>query len=209
MHTGPFRTILFVSMTILLAACASSTSVTTTYSDDAYANASFGNFLVLVVAGDYNSRAQFERTVVSGLRAEGASADAYYSVVGGNRPINSEAVLAAVKSGNFDAMLVTRVIDRQLNVDVDSGPAGGKSTNIGGNPLDFFLYEYEELNEPESISFNATVVLRTELFATQDEKMIWGIELSSTDEAVGGLLIEKFAAVIVDQLRQDDLIRRN
>ena len=128
-------------MTILLAACASSTSITTTYSDDAYANSSFNNFLVIVVAGDYNSRAQFERTVVSGLRTEGASAEAYYSVVGGNKPINSDAVLAAVKSGNFDAMLVTRVIDQQMNVDVDSGSAGGKSTNIGGNPLDFFRYE--------------------------------------------------------------------
>lgn len=206
MPTGPFRAILFVSMTILLAACASSTSVTTTYSDDAYANASFDNFLVIAVAGDYNSRAQFERTVVSGLRTEGASAEAYYSVVGGNKPINSEAVLAAVRSGNFDAMLVTRVIDQQMNVDVDSGPAGGKSTNIGGNPLDFFRYEYEELNEPEKISFNATVVLRTELFATQDEKMIWSIESSSTDEVFGGLLIEKIAAAIVDRLAQSEFI---
>lgn len=206
MRTVPFRVILFVPMTILLAACASSTSITTTYSDDAYANSSFNNFLVIVVAGDYNSRAQFERTVVSGLRNQGASAEAYYSVVGGNKPINNEAVLGAVKSGNFDAMLVTRVIEQQMNVDVDSGPAGGKSTNIGGNPLDFFRYEYEELNEPDKISFNATVVLRTELFATQDEKMIWGIETSSTDEAIGGMLIEKIAAAIVDQLAQNEFI---
>jgi len=206
MHTSPVRAILLISMIALLAGCATAPRVTSTYSDDAYTDASFSNFLVVVVAGDYNSRAQFERTVVSGLRTEGASADAYYSVVGGNKPINSEAVLAAVRSGNFDALLVTRVIDRQLDVDVASGAAGGKSTNIGGNPLDFFRYEYEELNEPENVSFNATVVLRTELFVTKDEKMIWGIESSSTDEVYGGLLIEKIAAAIVGQLRQDGFI---
>ena len=197
---------MLASMSILLAACAASTRVAKTYSDDAYANSSFSNFLVIGVAGNYNSRAQFERTVVSGLRAEGASASAYYSVVQGNAPISRDAVLGAVQSGSFDAVLVTRVIDQQTDVDVKSGSAGAKATTIGGSPINFFRYNYEELNEPQSINFNTTVVLETELFSSADEKMIWAIQLSSTDAAGVGVLIDNTATSIVSRLRRDGLI---
>ena len=206
MPTGPFRAIMLASMSILLAACAASTRVAKTYSDDAYTNSSFSNFLVIGVAGNYNSRAQFERTVVSGLRAEGASASAYYSVVQGNEPISRDAVLGAVQSGSFDAVLVTRVIVQQTDVDVKSGSAGAKATTIGGRPINFFRYNYEELNEPQSINFNTTVVLETELFSSADEKMIWAIQLSSTDAAGVGVLIDNTATSIVSRLRRDGLI---
>ena len=208
MPTGPFRAIMLASMSILLAACAASTRVAKTHSDDAYANSSFSNFLVIGVAGNYNSRAQFERTVVSGLRAEGASASTYYSVVQGNEPISRDAVLGAVQSGGFDAILVTRVIGQQTDVDVKSGSAGAKASTIGGSPINFFRYDYEELNEPVRISFNTTVVLATELFSSADEKMIWAIESSSTDDAVIGVLIDNVAASIVSRLRRDGLIGR-
>ncbi len=206
MPTGPFRAIMLASMSILLAACAASTRVAKTYSDDAYANSSFSNFLVIGVAGNYSSRAQFERTVVSGLRAEGASASAYYSVVQGNEPISRDAVLGAVQSGSFDAVLVTRVIGQQTEVDVKSGSAAAKATTIGGRPINFFRYNYEELNEPQSINFNTTVVLETELFSSADEKMIWAIQLSSTDAAGVGVLIDNTATSIVSRLRRDGLI---
>jgi len=208
MPTGVFRAIMLAIFSILLAACAASTRVAKTYSDDAYANLSFSNFLVIGVAGNYNSRAQFERTVASGLRAEGASASAYYSVVQGNEPISRDAVLGAVQAGNFDAVLVTRVLDRQTDVDVKSGSAGAKATTIGGSAINFFRYNYEELNEPQSISLNTTVVLTTELFSSADEKMIWAIESSSTDDAVVAVLIDNVAASIVSSLRRDGLIGR-
>jgi len=205
MPTGLSRATLFAPITLLLAACVTPPQVVDTYHDDAYAGSSFSNFLVIVVAGDYNTRAQFERSIVSGLKAHGVSASAFYSVAGGNKPVNSRAVLAAVESDGFDALLVTHVVDQQLEVDRARGAAGGKSTNIGGNPLDFFLYEYEELDEPESISLNETVVLRTELFVTKDEKMIWGAESSSSGQAYRGLIIDKIAVAIVDHLGRDGL----
>ncbi len=208
MPTGVFRTIMLASFSILLAACAASTRVAKTYSDDAYANSSFSNFLVIGVAGNYNSRTQFERSVVSGLRTAGASASAYYSVVQGNEPISRDVVLGAVQSGSFDAVLVTRVIGQQTDVHVKSGSAGAKATTIGGSPVNFFRYNYEELNEPQSISLNTTVVLATELFSSADEKMIWAIESSSTDDAVIGVLIDNVAASIVSRLRRDGLIGR-
>ena len=102
--------------------------------------------------------------------------------------------------------MVTRVIGQQTDVDVKSGSAGAKATTISGRPINFFRYNYEELNEPQSINFNTTVVLETELFSSADEKMIWAIQLSSTDAAGVGVLIDNTATSIVSRLRRDGLI---
>ena len=208
MLSGAFRAVMLTSFFVVLTGCAASTQVAGTYTDDSYADKSFSNFLVIGVAGNYSSRAQFERTVAAGLRAEGASASTYYSIVPGNEPISREAVLGAVQSGNFDAVLVTRVVDQQTSVEVESGSTGVKSSTMGGRPINFFRYDYEELNEPESISFATTVMLSSELFSSADETMIWAITISNTDAPNAGVLIDNTAASIVDRLRSDGLIGR-
>ena len=206
MPTGTSRAAMLAALFVLLTACAASTRVTNTYTDSTHATSSFRNFLVIGVAGNYNSRAQFERTVASGLRAEGASASAYYSVVQGNDPISREAVLAAVQSGGFDAVLLTRVVGQQTNIEVEEGSTETKASTVGGRPINFFRYDYEELNEPKSINFTTAVVLSSELFSASDEKMIWSIEVSHTDAGNAGELIDQVAASIVARLRRDDQI---
>lgn len=200
------RSITHAAIFTTLAACASSTQVAKTYSDETYENSSFSNFLVIGVAGNYDSRAQFERRVVAGLKSAGVAASTYYSLVPGNKPISRDAVLAAVHSGNFDAVLLTRVLDQRTDVNVKRGSTELKSSTIGGNPVNFFRYDYEELNEPENISFSSSVVLGTELFSAADERMIWAIKSSSTKNASVGTLIDDTAASIVSRLRRDGYI---
>jgi hypothetical protein len=207
MPVHPFRAILFISSLVFLAACAASTTATKIFSDDAYANSSFSNFLVIGVAGDYEARVKFERAIVAGLSAEGASAAAFHAVQG-NESISRDAVLAAVQLGGFDAVLVTRVKDRQTDMDVRSGSTGLKTTTIGGRPINFFRYDYQELNEAEELSFSTTIVLASELFSAVDEKMIWAIESTSADTTTVAELIDNSAGAIVNRLRSDGLVGR-
>jgi hypothetical protein len=208
MPRGNYRSSLFASFIVLLSGCATPTGVTNTYSDDAYANSSFGNILVIGVAGNYNSRSQFERTLVSGLRSEGASASAYYTVVPGNDPISREAVLDVVKSGGFDAVLLTRIVDQQDQVEEEAGSTGARASTIGGRPVNFFRYDYEELNEPKTINLTTTVTLSSELFSAADEKLIWAIEVANSNAANNGVLINETTAAIVARMRRDGFVGR-
>jgi len=199
---------MLTSIAVLLAGCATPTRVSSTFSDDDYEVSAFENILVIGVAGNYNSRAQFERTLASGIRAEGASASAYYTVVPGNDPISREAVLQAVSAGDFDAVLLTRIVNQEDNIEEESGSTGARASTIGGRPINFFRYDYEELNEPSTINLTTTVTLSSELFSAAEEKMIWAIEVSNSDASNTGTLIDETTASIVARLRGDGFVGR-
>lgn len=209
MFLGQYRLVSVATAAALLlfAACSATTKVTKTFEDPAFDSVSFDNFLVIGVAGDYDGRAQFERTLVSRLRSQGASASAYYSIVGGNEPLSRDAVLGVVQENGFDAVLVTRVISQQSDVSVASGSSEVSATTVGGRPINFFRYDYDVINEPDAISITRTVVLGTELFSAADEKLVWSIESTSPARDNIGQLIDDTADTIAARLTRDHLIR--
>ena len=193
----------------LLVGCAASSNVRESYVDPQYTNASFGKYLVIGVAGSYNNRAQFERTLVSAIRNKGTSAIAYYNVVPGNEPLDRDSVIAAASDSQADAVLVTRVLSQQSDVTIRDGSAGAKASVVGGRPVNFFRYDYEELNEPATINLAVTVTLVTELFSAADETMIWAIETSISGAEDVNSLIDQTAAAIADKLDNESYLRRN
>lgn len=196
---------LMIAMTAL-SGCAS-TSTTSTFSEPDAGGRSYSSFLVIGVAGDYDSRAQFERSVVSGLRAKGSSGSPYHVVAGGNNPVTRESVADAIASGGFDAVIVTRVLDTDSDIDVRSAVTGTKVTRKDGGLLDMFRYDYEEMNEPLAIEVNTRITFATELYDASSEQLIWSSESTGSPEEHIGLLIEDTAEIVVNQLDRNDFIR--
>ncbi len=160
------------------------------------------------VAGDYSNRAAFERAMVSRLKAEGAAATPFYTVVGGNQPITRDIVSTVVRSRGFDAVLLTRVTSQEADVSVKGGPSDTKVTRRADRAIDLFRYDYEVLSEPDIINISSTVTLSTEMFSAADEKRMWAIESTIADKENVGQIIESAADAIMNQLRKDKLIGR-
>ena len=203
MRVGVFCFISGIAIAVMVTGCASSTGTRQAYIDPEYSDSAFRNYLVIGVAGSYNNRAYFERSVVSNLRAHGASATAFC-----NEPIDRDIVIQAVNDNGFDAVLVTRVLGQQSQIDVENRSPDAKASTIGGRPINFFRYDYEELNEPAEINLSMTVTLVTELFSTSDEKMIATFETSNSNAQTINNLIESSAASISDRLARDKRIAR-
>lgn len=192
----------------LLGACSSALSTVKTFEDPEYANTSFNKILVIGVAGSYNNRARWERAMVSNISAQGSSASAYYSVIGRDQEITRDNVFNAVRANGFDAVLLTRVQSNDSDVTVKRGASTAKVSRMDDRPIDFFRYDYEVLNNPETINVARTVVLLTELFAANGEKRIWAIESTVSDKENVTYLIEDVVDMVVGQLRKDRLIGR-
>ena len=205
MNASPIK--LLLAGAIILSACSTtSTKVTKILDDPDYRKARFSNVLVITVAADYNRRAQFERTVVSGIRKTGAEATAYYTVVGHNPPVSSSDIMNAVRARNFDAVVFTRVKNRTEEINVKDATPDAQATAIGGNLFDLFRYDYKEYNEPENIRLSTTVVLISQLYATADKKNVWAIEIKSSDRESIDNIVESAATAVAKQLARDKLV---
>lgn len=205
MPRGIFNCFL-VTLLLVLGACTTAPTAKQTYFDDDFGEVAFKNFLVIGVAGSYNSRAEFERKVASALRVQGASASPYHTVVPGNDSLNRQAVLDAVNANAFDAVLVTRIVSQAADVSVEDTTTSTTASTIGGNAVNLFRYDYEELSEPGRLNLELTVILASELFSAAEEKMIWAIETSYSNAPNVGALIDVTAEKIVGELGGDGLV---
>jgi len=171
-----------------LSACAESTSVVKTYHDGSYDGTFFDNFLVITVAGSSDSRTLFEKTLVSRLIDVDTSASAYYAVMGRKQPIERDMLSIAVRSREFDAVLLTRPVNRNLPV------------------VDLFRMNYDELNQLNDIDISNAVELMTELYSASDQKRIWAIRSTSPGSDSTEESVDVHASKIVAQLQKDALI---
>ncbi len=203
-----FSTLVVLVICVAVGACASPTRTVSTTGASAYTGPTFDNFLVIGVADDYEGRAMFERKLVSALRKSGAAAKAHHVAAGGNKPIDRDSVEALVKAEGFDAVLISRVLNRESGAAVKTGSASGKATRKGGRPINLFRYDYEELNEPMTLDIELTVTLSTELFETANNAMIWGIESTISDKDNVEELIDEGVGTIIRRLGRDGLIGR-
>ena len=193
---------------MILGACASSLSSIKTFEDPDYVGVSFNSLLVIGVAGTYESRARWERLMAARISARGTAATAYYSIVGGGQAITRDTVIDTVRANDFDAVVLTRVKSQESDVTVKRGASTASASRMNERPANFFRYEYEVLNNPDSINVESTVVLSTEFFAANDQKRIWAVDSTISDKENVTYLIEGAVDMIIEELSKDRLIGR-
>jgi hypothetical protein len=183
--------------------CASSGTST---SSSASTASTFNNILVAGVAGNYDSRAYFERSVVAGLKTAGISAAAYHQVVGGNKPLSRELVRSALSRCACDAVAVTSVLDTDADVNVKGAVTGTKVTRKEGRAVDLFRYDYEEIDEPLSLSIDTKITFSTDLYSAESESVVWSGRAKSRRVDNVGELIDDTAEAVIRQLRRSGRI---
>jgi len=199
-----FRGQFFFAALVVISCFAGACSTTSVSSQDGtnYSGPGFDNILVIGVANDFEGRATFERKLVSELRALGADATALYLVAGGNKPIERSAIEALVKEYGYDAVLISRVLNRDTDASIKAGSAEGKAVRKDGRPINLFRYDYEELNEPPTLDLNMSVRLSTELFSVDSSEKVWAIESEiSGNDGVPSLVIEAVDTIIRQMMR--------
>ena len=168
----------------------------------------FGNLLVIGVAGTWDTRAQFERVVVSGLRAEGVEAQSFNLVVGGKETPTRENVRAAIETHGFDAVVVTRVLGTESEVELRGAVTGAKVTRKNDGFMSLFRYDYEELDEPLDPSVNVNVEFVTELYSSASEALVWSSEMKAPKSDNVAVLIDESAKLVVRKLRRSGKLAR-
>lgn len=191
----------------VLWACGPSSSTRSTFDGPDYSGPAFDNVLVIGVAGDYNSRASFERMLAKDLSANGTAATPYYTLVDVDAPIDRPNVTEQVEAGNFDSVLITRVLNRDVENKLKVGSSATKKIRQDGGVIDLFRYDYEELNEPVTLSMDLNVVIEVEMFSVQSEGRVWAIESDLSHHHSREELTLDAIAIVSRELRRDGLVK--
>jgi len=193
-------------MSVAIGACTASTKTVSTEHASSAGVSRFSNILVIGVADDYERRTRFERKLASELKASGTAATALYVAAGGNKPIEREAIEDLVRSNGYDAVLISKPLNRDTNAEMKTGSPGAKAIRRDDGALHLFRYNYEELNVPVTWSVDFSVTLSTELFAAKDSRKVWAVETSVSKKKSLEELINEASETIVRRLRRDKLI---
>jgi len=161
--------------------------------------------LVLAIADNYNNRATFERELAKEISTGGTSATAHYSLTKMADLIDRPAIEKLVKEGGFDAVLITRVLDSEF---VGREKAGSAATKVSRKSDAFFRYDYEELNEPVTLTMDVNLVISSELFSVASGENVWAIESVISDKSSVGVIVFDAADVVAQELRRGGLVAR-
>jgi len=162
--------------------------------------APFGNLLVISVAGDLRTRAQFEQAVAAAISSDEALATPYYTVVGRQPQLTRNILSNVVRARDFDAIILTRMQGQERAGLAVNRPTGGL--------FDWYGYDYEELNIPTSIKTGSTVSFIVEVYDARAEKKVWAIESLIFDSKTVASVVSEQAVAISAEILKDGLVRQ-
>lgn len=191
-------------LALALAACAelpsSPTTVFRTLAKLGPDHPGFERVLIIGVAGDFESRALFERTLADSLYSSDVAALAYHTVIGRRPRLTRAALETIITARKFDAVLLTRQKGQE-----------GRDTSAQattGALFDLFQYDYEVLNRAESIRRAEAITFVTEIYQADTQEKVWSIDSLSYEKDDATKLIRDQAAMIAAQIRTDRLLAR-
>lgn len=192
----------------LLSACSTTSVTTSTFDGPKYSGPLFSKVLVIGVADNYSNRAEFERALAGELRSDGAAATPIHTVINRDTDIDREALEKLVEKHGFDAVLITRVINREETPRIKEGTSDTQAVRKDGGLIDLFRYEYEEINEPDRLTLAVNVVITSELFSALTGNRVWAIESDIPEGDSTHALIADAVDAVIRATRKDRLIGR-
>lgn len=200
---------LAAGLTVLLftvTGCGSQTRIEKLYQAPDVRGVQYQRLLVIGIAGHPDQRRRIEDLLAVNLAAEKVAATAGYTRLGPSPALLQDDIEQAAAATDSDGILIAHLVSVSTKAEVTEGRVEVKSECRGGNPVDYFLYDHEELREPDSVAISHEVIMVTNLYDAQDGTRIWTIQSTCFEKSDFDAILQQEAQAIVRQLRRDRLI---
>ena len=190
----------------VIVGCARQTEVIKLYDNSDSISQKYERLLVISVASDTNSRRRLEELISGHLETANIGAIASYTETGLKTEMLQDEIDHAAKNAHADAILITHIVSVDTRVDLAPGRTDVLSECREGDPIDYFLYDYRELKEPDSVKVAHTVVAVTNLYDASNGERLWTIQSTCFEKASMDEVLQEEAKAIVRQLQIDNLV---
>jgi hypothetical protein len=165
------------------------------------------NFLVIGVGKDSAENRNFERLLSDKLKEQGVQAHSALLSLEKDAKLNKESAITLAKKLGVQGVLVTRLVGTKLEIEETE-----KRTEIKiarpkpENLVDFFVYEYTDIQTEMDTDIVATVVLATDLYTLGKEGRVLSMESTSFDKKDVDTIMDEASVNIVSQLKCDGIL---
>lgn len=205
------KTKVILSIVVLLFLWSCATTMKYTWKKDSFEGKKFNNVLVMGITKNLEARSIFENTVVNLLKKEGINAVNSLSLfppVVNIEDLDEEKIESKVRSGNYDAVLVSSLVN------VNEQNVYEQGTDY--YPVHFryrrYIYSgYGNVYDPGYYHQEKNYVLETRLFdvaeASKEEAIVWSGQSSLTDPSSYESGSKEYAKVLVNSLLESGTIK--
>jgi hypothetical protein len=193
-------------LALLLAGCSQPTRVASAWHGEPV-GAPADQVMVIAVSPDLNGRRMFEDLLAGRLAQSGNAAWASSRKIDTATPLNRDAVAQAVQDTGATLVVVTRLVDRELDISEKPGRTELKVQRRHEVPLDFFRYDYEEIEQEPYLVAKSTVHMSTDVYGVQAGELLYSIDIIIYGAESREEVMAEATRAIAGRLRKDGLVR--
>ena len=200
-------------LAVILGACSTGPTIVRTQEIPEDADIPYSKILVITLLSSFDSRRNLENEVVRHLAELGTDAVASTSMMNTKTPMIRATFMKMVEDINADAVLVTQLTSLESDPTIkDMRPR--KTVNFRSTYYyNVFSVEVTEYMEPQSVEFEHSLVVGTDLFSVKNQESVWAIESSSTfvfdhEQTQDYSIFVAEGKAIASQLSRDGLLAR-
>jgi hypothetical protein len=195
-----FRRRLYIMSALLLAACASTPSLTASWRDPTLAGPLPGKLIVVGVTQSDTARRVFEDGFAQALRTVGRDTLASHTVAGESGQISDERMKQAVIASGAAGVFTARVAHVDQKVDVVPGMAPA----YAGRGFYGWYGSAWAMSQPEVMQYQEATI-ETTLWDVKTDRVVW-TGTTRTTETNPAKVTEGLAKVLIDKMRADGVI---
>ena len=208
------RTIPFLAlMTFMLSSCTPTTRITGSWTNPDLPVKTYNQLFIAAMTSNVKAKDQVEEDLAASLRQQGIAVTTSRKLFPPNftqdHLQDKRAVLERVREENHEAILTISLIDQESESRYVPGSYGYAPMNQYGWYGSFWGYYsrmYPMVYEPGYYTEERVYFIETNLYDTATEKLIWSAQSESYDPTDLQRFSEKFAEIIIEELRNDGFI---
>ncbi len=187
-----------------LAACSQTkTTIPLSWRNPSYQQGAFKKLLVIGVGENEGGRRLFEDTFAGALANEGTSAQASWGLLPQSTQLSEEQVRGAVEGGNFDGVLITRMLSIDQN---EEYVPPSSTTHYGYGYYGYYGASYATVHEPGYYKTNTTFRLETNLYSIATGDLVWSGQSDTLNPESLTDVIDSMTAAVAKKLKEEKLI---
>jgi hypothetical protein len=199
--------IFLVAVSALAACSKTKTSIPLSWRNPSVEHTVFKKLLVIGIGEDDGGRRLFEDTFAKALAEQGASAQASWGLLPQTTQLTEEQIRGAIEGGNFDGVLITRLLSVDQNQQYVPPSTYTVPTSYHGyGYYGYYGSSYSVVHEPGYFKTNTVFRLETNLYSVANSDLVWSGQSETLNPESLTDVIDSMTAAVAKKLKEEKLI---